>query len=65
MEFKHECFFLWWRRLALDPANKLEIMGISVSPVEQQLIIKVMQEESESASGSVTPEAQTRGEREM
>lgn len=65
MEFKHECYLLWQGRLSQTFANKPEILGILVSLVEPSLIIKVVQEESESASGSVTPEAQTGGVREM
>lgn len=65
MEVRYECGFSWQRGLALDPVNKPEILGNLVSSTEPQLIIKVVQEESESAGGSMTPEPQTEGGREM
>lgn len=65
MEVKYECNFLWQRALGLDPVDKLENLGSLVSSTEPLLIIKVVKEESESASGSMTPEPQTEGEREM
>lgn len=65
MEVRYECGFLWQRALALDPVNKLEILGSLVSSMEPQLIIKVVQEESASACGHMTPEPQKKGERDV